>query len=213
MKALSATDGKVSVQIVGAGTAKITLTASAEGYTTVTDETTITVTDPNAPVTEYTLLTSLPDGDFTGYIVSVSEKKVWKGTITNGHGDAADVTLTSDGKAIETGVEEIAPVEFIRNSSGKYTVKSGEKYLAYGSKSTEVSIANAANYQNLSITTSGNAAISLTSSRLFNYGTSDFRAFSTSSGNVRIFAIVTPPEAPKLRNSRLRKPTSLTIPG
>lgn len=197
VKALSATDGKVSVQIVGAGTAKITLTASAEGYTTVTDETTITVTDPNAPVTEYTLLTSLPDGDFTGYIVSVSEKKVWKGTITNKHGDAADVTLTSDGKAIETGVEEIAPVEFIRNSSGKYTVKSGEKYLAYGSSSTEVSFADAANYQNLSITTSGNAAISLTSSRLFNYGTSDFRAYSTSSGNVRIFAIVTPPEAPE----------------
>lgn len=196
-KALSAADGKVSVQIVGAGTAKITLTASAEGYSTVTDETIITVTDPNAPVPEYTLLTSLPEGDFIGYIVSVTEKKVWKGTITNKHGDAANVTFTSDNKSIETGVEDIAPVEFIRNSNGKYTVKSGDKYLAYGSSSTDVSFADAANYQNLSIASSGNAAISVNSSRLFNFGTNDFRAYSTSSGNVRIYAKVTPPEAPE----------------
>lgn len=48
VKVLSATDGIVKAQVVGAGTAKITLTISADGYETATADCTVNVKDPNA---------------------------------------------------------------------------------------------------------------------------------------------------------------------
>ena len=160
----------------------------------------LTAVDPNAPITEYTLLKAIPESSFIGYIVNVTNKKVWNGTLSNKHGSSADVTFSSDGNIIASGVDDISPVEFIRNDNGKFTVKFGNEYLSAASSSADVVAADSPNYQTLSIAQNGDASIYLNSSRMFRFyvANNDFRSYTSSDGiSVQIYAIVAPPEAPE----------------
>lgn len=182
-----ATDGTITLVDDATGTATISasIPSTDATYSSNTATYKLTVKPTGSTTDQYTWLKELPTGDFEGYIVNKDNKKAWTGAVVSGKGTGVDITFTADGSTIATGIENVTPVQFIRNIDGKYAIKSGNKYLAGNSGNTSVSLQNQENYLSLSIDEYGDASILLAGTRYFRYYTGgDFRCYTTSNGLV-----------------------------